>query len=156
MPFVFAEQDGLPDPNTAPQFYEGVAVKRLVAWLIDSLGILGMTLVVWLFGTILTLGFGFFLFGFLYIAIAVIWRAGSIARTSATPGMLLMAIELRNNAGNRLEPGPAVLHTLLYLVLFAFGITVVATMVAMAVTPRRQGLHDLLLGTAAINRPVDA
>jgi uncharacterized RDD family membrane protein YckC len=153
---VYAEQGGLPDPDTAPQFYDGVAVKRLIAWLVDSLGILCITLLVWLLVTILTLGFGVFAFGFIYIAVSVIWRAWSIASTSATPGMLLMAIELRNNAGYRLDPSLAVLHTLIYLLFFAFGITVVATMVAMAVTPRRQGLHDLLLGTAAINRPIDA
>lgn len=145
----------LPDPDAQPQFYAGVAVKRLLAWVADSLGILLVTLLFWLPVTVLTLGFGAVLFGAIWIAVALIWRVWSIAAHSATPGMRVMAIELRSRTGARLDTGEAILHTLLYMVFFGFLVTQFATLVSVAITPWRQALHDMILGTTAINRPAD-
>jgi uncharacterized RDD family membrane protein YckC len=94
----------LPDPDTAPQFYDGVAIKRLLAWVADALGILVVTLLVWLPITVLTLGFGAVLFGAIWLVVALLWRVWSIAQTSATPGMRLMAIELRNRMARASTP----------------------------------------------------
>ncbi|HBH00086.1 MAG: RDD family protein [Rhodobacteraceae bacterium] len=143
----------LPDPDTAPQFYDGVAIKRLLAWVADALGILVVTLLVWLPITVLTLGFGAVLFGAIWLVVALLWRVWSIAQTSATPGMRLMAIELRNRHGARFDTAEAVFHTILYMLFFGFGITLIATLVTIAATRYRQGLHDMLIGSTAINRP---
>jgi uncharacterized RDD family membrane protein YckC len=143
----------LPDPDADPHFFAGLPVKRLLAWLADSLGILAVTLLVWLPATVLTFGFGAVLFGGIWLAVALVWRVWSISATSATPGMRLMAIELRGRDGARFDTGMAIVHTLLYMVFFGFVIAQLATVVTVLVTPHRQTLHDMILGTTAINRP---
>jgi hypothetical protein len=45
------------------------------------------------------------------------------------------------------------IHTGGYLLSWAFFLPQLASMAAMLVTDRRQGLTDLLIGTTAVNRP---
>ncbi len=140
---------GLPDPLTHPEFYRDVAFKRALAWLIDSLLISLLVAVI----VVLTLGIGLFFFWFLYLGVGFAYRVASISAHSATPGMWLMAIELREADGARLAPATALLHTLGYTFSVAFVMPQVLSVVLMVLTPRGQGLSDLFLGTAMINRP---
>jgi uncharacterized RDD family membrane protein YckC len=67
--------------------------------------------------------------------------------------MRLAAIEFRRFDGGPLDPLTAFLHTLGYTVSWAMVLPQLASIACMLVTPRGQGLSDLVLGTVAINRP---
>ncbi|MCC7319843.1 MAG: RDD family protein [Rubellimicrobium sp.] len=140
---------GLPDPRQAPEFYEGVAVKRLVAFVVDSLLTLVLSLLILPFTAFIAL----FFFPFLWGAVAAVYRVVTLARGSATWGMRLMAIELREADGLPLRPRVALLHVAgLYLSCLALPVQAVSVGL-MLLTERGQGLSDLVLGTAMINRP---
>lgn len=139
----------LPDPDHDRAFYDGVPAKRLFAWLVD---VILVTAITFLLG-LLTLSVLWWLWPLTFIAANFLYRAGSIAAWSATPGMQLMNLELRNAMGRRFSGGEAMLHTLGYMVATGFVILQIISIVMMAMGARHQGLHDILIGSAAINRP---
>lgn len=138
----------LPDPEIHAPLYAGVPAKRLVAWVVDSLVIGALTAVVVLGTAFLAL----FILPLVFLAIGFVYRSATLARFSATPGMQLMAIELRGPDGARLGPGLAVAHTALFTLATAVFPLQLVSAGLMAITPRGQGLGDLVLGTAALNR----
>ena len=143
---------GLPDPDTQAEFYADVPIKRAIAWVIDAtLVFLGALLV-----ALLTVGIGFFFFGFLILAIAFAYRTVSLANASATIGMRMVAIEMRNNRGEKFDLPTAALHTLGYQVSVSMVVPQIISIVLMLTTPRAQGLTDHALGTAALNRRAGA
>jgi uncharacterized RDD family membrane protein YckC len=139
----------LPDPDYDHAFYDGVPAKRLFAWLVD---VLIVTVITFILG-LLTLSVLWWIWPLTFIAVSFLYRAGSIAAWSATPGMRLMNIELRNSMGARFSGGEAVLHTLAFMVATGFVILQIISIVMMVLGSRHQGLHDILIGSAAINRP---
>jgi uncharacterized RDD family membrane protein YckC len=139
----------LPDPDYQADFYADVPLKRLVAFVVDTVLILILTVLV----LPLTAFTGLFFFPALAMMVGFLYRVLSIAAGSATPGMRLMAIELRNASRERLDLPQAALHTLLFTVFFSMMLPQLASIALMLTGPRAQGLHDLVLGTAAINRP---
>ena len=139
---------GLPDPVLQPEFYRDVPGKRAIAWFIDALLI---SLVVGIV-VVFTVGIGLFFIGFLFLMIGFAYRVITIAGASATPGMRLMAIELRTGRGERFDLPMAFLHTLGYSLSVSFVFPQILSIILMATTPRGQGLTDLVLGTTAINR----
>lgn len=76
----------------------------------------------------------------------------TLANGSATLGMRLMSIEIRRHDGQRLDLGTAVMHTLGYTLSMSFVLPQIASIILMMTGDRGQGLTDLVLGTAAINR----
>lgn len=144
-----------PDPIHDAQFYEGVPLRRLIAFLIDATLITIIGFVVMAVLTVLTLGFALPLFGIVLTMIGFGYRWLTISSTSATPGMSFLGIELRNAQGLHLTPVEAAVHTGIFLFLMLSVIGWIATVVAILGTERRQGLPDLFLGTVAINRPVE-
>ena len=145
----FDRPAGLPDAYQAPEFYSGVLSKRAIAWIVDLLLITGMTLLAGL----ATLTVGLFLWPLFFLAIGFLYRVTTLANRSATWGMRLMGIELRDVDGERFDGPTAALHVLGYYVSMAFVLPTLASIAAMLMTDRRQGLTDLVLGSAAINRP---
>jgi uncharacterized RDD family membrane protein YckC len=139
---------GLPDPDLHEDFYADVPVKRLIAWVIDTLLILLLTVLVLPF----TAFTGLFYFPLLATVIGFVYRTVTLAGGSATLGMRLVAIELRRANGQRFDVVTAAMHTLLFSIFFSFLLPQAASIILMLTGPRRQALHDLLLGTAAINR----
>ena len=139
----------LPDPVAEPAFYDGVLAKRGIAWAVDVAIITALATL----AGVLTLTVAFFLWPIVVLAIGAAYRVATLATGSATWGMRLMGIELRGHDGERLDPLAAMLHVGGYYASVTFVLPAVASVVAMAVTGRRQGLTDLVLGTAAINRP---
>ncbi len=139
----------LPDPSYDPVFYDGVPAKRLFAWLIDVLLISIVTLILGLVTFTLLL----WIWPIVYLTVSFLYRSLTIAAGSATLGMRLMNIELRGPTGQRLSGTEAALHTLAYLIASGFVIVQLVSVFLMATGARHQGLHDLFLGTAAINRP---
>lgn len=144
-----AAPSALPDPDRAPEFYDGVLAKRALAWVIDVLLITGFTFLVGLF----TLSIGWFLWPITFLVTGFLYRAASLSNRSATWGMRLMGIELRDVAGEPFDGMSAALHVAGYYASMAFVLPALASIAAMFVTDKRQSLTDLLLGSAAINRP---
>ena len=140
---------GLPDPEYDHAFYDGVPVKRLFAWVVD---VIIVTATTFLLG-VLTLTLLWWVWPLVYLAVDFLYRAGSIASGSATLGMRLMNLELRGPTGAQLSRREAILHTLCYMVAAAFVILQLISIIMIALGPRHQGLHDLLLGSAALNSP---
>ena len=142
---------GLPDPVLDAQFYAGVPFKRLIAWIIDAVivGALWMAVVIGTLGT-----FAFFMF-FGLLIVNFVYRAFMVDRYSATLGMMAVGIELRNSRGDRLDRTQAIWHVTLFLGLMVFFFINAISMILMLVNERGQGLHDMALGTTAINRPAE-
>ncbi len=69
---------------------------------------------------------------------------------------MLTGIELRNGRGDRLDRVQSIWHVALFLCLFVFFFVNIISMLMMAFSVRGQGLHDMALGTTAINRPAEA
>lgn len=142
---------GLPDPDSQPEFYQDVTMKRLTAWVLDVIVIVAITFAI----SLLTLGIGFFLWGLIYLAVGFTYRTLTLTGRSATLGMRLFAIELRRHDGHRFDRQTAALHTLgFYLSMTTFVVQLIS-IVMMFTTARGQGLVDMVLGTAAINRAAD-
>lgn len=137
-----------PDPDIQPQFYEGVPSKRLLAWVVDTL-IIGVL-------TLLTIPFTFFIslffLPFVFFMISFAYRVVTLSRGSATWGMRVMAIELRDAQDAPFDVSQAFLHTLGYSLSIMIAPLQLISMVLMLSTERRQGLTDILMGTVALNR----
>lgn len=146
---TYAMPATLPNPDYDPSFYDGVPAKRVFAWLIDIVLISIVTLV----PVLLTFGVLGFFWPILYLVLSFLYRSITISMGSATLGMRLMNIELRNAHGQRLSPTEAAFHTGLYLISWSFVLLQLISIFLMATGSRHQGLHDHILGTAAINRP---
>ncbi len=152
----FAEpMGGLPDPEADRQFYEGVPVKRLVAWLIDLAITLMIGVPIAIFFGVATLGFGFTLFPMVVGAVGFLYSVATMTAGSATWGMWLVGIEFRRGDGTRFDGLTAVLHTAIYTLCFSVIVLQFISCVAILGTRYGQGIPDLILGTTAINRPGD-
>lgn len=138
----------LPNPDTQPEFYADVPVKRLVAFVVDTVVIIGLSLLIVPF----TAFTGLFFFPVLMAVVGFAYRVVTIARSSATWGMRLTAIEFRDANGARFDLTQAFLHTLGLTISFAIPLLQVISIVLMLTDDRAQGLSDRVLGTVAINR----
>ncbi len=139
----------LPDPDRQSVFYDGIPAKRLLAWVVDVVLIFAAMIVVGL----LTLTLAWWLWPLFWVAVSFLYRSLTIGTGSATLGMRLMNIELRNALGQRLNGSEAMVHTGLYLVCASFFLPQILSIASIALGQRHQSVPDLLLGTAAINRP---
>ena len=142
----------LPDPVIQPEFYADVPMKRLLAWLVDTILIALICLLILPF----TAFTGLFFFPLLMLMVGFAYRVITIANRSATWGMRLMAIEFRTAQGERFGLGLATLHTLGTSLSFALPVLQVISVVLMMTTARGQGLTDHLLGSVALNRAAAA
>ena len=135
-------------PITQPQFYRDVAAKRFLAWVIDTIIIVLFSLLIVPFTAFAA---AFFFLGLMAV-VGFMYRVITLATGSATWGMRIMAIEIRDPHGAQLDLGQAFLHTVGYTVSWAVMPLQLISMVLMATSNRGQGLTDVVLGTAAINR----
>lgn len=139
----------LPDPEFQADFYVGVAPKRAVAWLVDTILVALLTAVVVPFTAFVAL----FFLPVLFLVLNFLYRWVTLSTRSATWGMRLGAIEFRRIDGTPFDPATAFLHTLGYTVSMAMVLPQLFSIGLMLIYPRGQGLTDLVLGTVAINRP---
>lgn len=140
---------GHPDPDLDTHFYEGVAMKRAVAWLADTV-LIGLIV---LFILPFTLFLGLFILPLLWLGVGLAYRTVTLAAGSATLGMRLVAIEFRNRHGGPFTPAEAATHTLIYTVGIAFFLIHLLSMALMVMGAKGQGVADHALGSVAINRP---
>lgn len=138
----------LPDPERHAAFYDGVAMRRGLAFGVDFL----LTGAVTLFVVLATAFIALFFLPFVWLAVGFAYRWITLARGSATLGMRLFAIEFRRHDGTPLDGQTAFLHTLGFTLSWAFVVPQVVSAALMVMHPRGQGLTDLVLGTVAIRR----
>lgn len=148
---------GVPDPTTDPQFYDGVPMRRLMAFIIDSAIVLTIWLVVLLMGvvvSVLTLGGAIPMVVLALLGIGVTYRWLFLTQRSATPGMMMVGIEVRAADGSRCDPVTAFLHSAIFVGSLWFLPLAIVGWLLMAVSPYGRALHDAVLGTVVINRPI--
>ena len=138
----------LPDPDSQGEFYADVPLKRLLAFLVDTVLLLLVTVLI----VIVTLGLAAIFLVPVWWLLNLAYRTMTLANSSATPGMRLFAIEFRDTRGQRLDGSAAFLHSLGFMLSFTFFPVQILSMVLMVASPRGQGLSDHFLGTVALNR----
>ncbi len=144
----------LPDPISNPELFEGLLVRRAVAYMIDTMIIGGIALVLALVGLVagfFTLGLGWLALPFV-IAVAVLgYYAGTLGSTSrATVGMKAMDIVLTPARGAPLDGWAILIHPIVFWV--TIWISWPFTILFALFTPRQQLLHDLVTGTLMVRR----
>ena len=143
-----ARHTALPDPELCPEIYDDTPTKRALAWVVDVVAAGVMTAILVPFTAFTAL----FYLPLLYLVVSFCYRWSTLSRGSATWGMRLMAVEIRRGDGAPLDPATAFAHTLAYAVSWTLLPLQIVSGALMAVTARRQGLGDHVLGTAAVNR----
>ena len=150
MAYMTPLSSALPDPDYDADLYRDVLSKRLIAWGID---VVLISVIVALM-TVLSLFIALLFLPFVYFCVSFVYRWLTITAGSATPGMRLMAIELRGRDGQPLDATTALLHTVGYAISVVTFPLQLVSVVMMLTTPRKQGLTDSVFGTAAINRVI--
>ena len=144
------------DPDRNPELFEGVLSRRIVAFLIDAVIVIGpiilLSLFIFVFGLI-TLGIGWLLF-WLLSPIFVIWAIVYVGTTlgspaSATIGMRAMDLEMRIWNGGRMYFLLGAVHAILFWVITG-ALSPLVHLVALF-NRRRRLLQDFLTGTVLIN-----
>lgn len=145
---------GHPDPDMQFDFYDGVPLKRLIAWFIDIAFTAALSLPFMLpfFAIGVVLFFPLLMIPVIWAITGFLYRWFTLSGRSATWGMRLMAIELRDADGHRLSGGTAFWHTLGTTLSFAFPLIQAVSVLFMATGDKGQGLTDMVLGTAMLNR----
>ncbi|MCA1297233.1 RDD family protein [Stappia indica] len=144
------------DPLGSAAYYQDVRTRRALAFLLDVVVVgalcLGAGFLVLLLG-LFTFGLGWFIYPILWQVVALVYAAITLGGPrSATIGMRSAGLELRMWNGGRPDALIGAMHTLLYW----FSVTLLTPLVLAVClfTPRKQLLHDLILGTVVINSAV--
>jgi uncharacterized RDD family membrane protein YckC len=137
-----------------PDLIQGVRTRRIFAFLVDAVAILLISVLGYLFITvlgILTLGLGLLLLGLVFPVVALSYTAFTLGGPkSATPGMQLTGLEMRfMHDGSKMTPLLACGHVLLFW--FGTGIFWPAVVITSLFSSSKRCLHDMLLGTVVIN-----
>lgn len=144
---------GIPDPHRDPQFYQGVPLRRFVAFLIDTAVITVLCLLGAIILVLFTFGLGAVLLPLAFVGTAFVCRWLPLSRNSATLGMVLTGVEVRDARGDYLTPQLAALHTAAFMGTLMFLPLAIIGWIMMAGSPTRRALHDTFLETVVINKP---
>lgn len=146
------------DPDTSPEYFEGVLSRRIVAFVIDlaliTAPIVLASILIFVFG-IVTLTLGWALYWLLPPA-ATIWAIvyfglGVGGERSATIGMRVMDLEMRTWYGAKAYFVLGAVHVILFWISVS-ALTPFILLVAFF-NKRKRLLHDILLGTVIVNNP---
>tara|TARA_B110000902_G_scaffold34770_3_gene36945 strand:- start:8935 stop:9372 length:438 start_codon:yes stop_codon:yes gene_type:complete len=138
----------LPDTIAQAAFYETVPTNRLFVWILDAAIILGICLVVLRFTGFL----GIFFWPLMWLVVGFAYRTITIANRSATWGMRLVSIELRNRTGARLDLTKAIFHTLGYIISIGIFLLQAVSIVLICASMRGQSLIDHVLGAVMLKK----
>lgn len=147
---------GIPDPHRDQQFYNGVPLRRFVAFWIDFVVILVLFVPVLIIGaavTVMTLGLAAPFLMLFFTITGFLYRWAMLRTRSATLGMALTGIEVRDRNGDKCDNSIAFMHTVGFFVTFLAPPLLVIGWLMMANSPHRRVMHDLFIGTVVINRP---
>lgn len=142
------------NPVTEPRLFQGVIGKRFVAFVIDAIIIVLLTVLAYAAVAVLgvvTLGLAWLMFGLVFPAVGLGYNALTIGGpNSATVGQRLMGLEVWMWYGGKVSPLIAAFHALL----FWFSLVVFFPILLWAFfDQRKRCLHDILAGVVVINRP---
>jgi uncharacterized RDD family membrane protein YckC len=144
----------LPDPATAPELFEGVLTRRVVAFIIDLVVMGAMILAFSLVGLILgflTFGLGWVALVFVIPATIVLYYGATLGSPRrATMGMQMMDIVLTPTRGQPLDGWMAIIHAAVFWL--TTWISWPLSLLFALFTPRRQMIHDLVTGTLMVRR----
>lgn len=146
---TYVETDMQPDPDRHAEFYDGVLMKRFLAWVIDLVLITVVTLVIVPFTAFTAL----FFLPVLFLTVGFLYRWVTLSGRSATWGMRMLSIEFLDRNGTRFDPGTALVWTTGYTLSMAFMLPQLLSVALMLLSARGQGLTDHVLGSVAINSP---
>jgi uncharacterized RDD family membrane protein YckC len=144
----------LPDPATAPELFEGVLTRRVIAVVIDLIAMGTMILAFGLLGLIagfLTFGLAWLALVFVVPATIVLYYGATLGSAKrATVGMQMMDIVLTPTRGQPLDGWMAIIHAGVFWI--TAWISLPLSLVFTLFTPRRQMIHDLIVGTLMVRR----
>ncbi len=141
-----------PQPVT-PEQLDGVRTARILSFFIDYAIVILLSIpfaiVVGILG-LLTFGLGWLLYTILPALVAVGYLAMTMGGPNqATVGMAVMGIRIRKIEGGRVDPFLAMLHGVLFWVFASFPPLLLVSLFS----PKKQLLHDLMLGTYVARYP---
>lgn len=142
-----------PDPLAEPDLFDGVLPRRVTAYVLDLVLILGLWVALSMaFGVAGILTFGALTpLGLIVLAVLPVgYHTFFIGRDGATPGMRVFDLEVRSWTGRPPDTSQAFLTT----VLFYASISLTAWLVLLVplFTDRSRTLHDILAGTIVLRR----
>lgn len=144
----------LPDPATAPELFEGLLTRRVAAFFIDLVA-MGAMIVAFSFVGLIA---GFLTFGLAWLALVFVVPATIIlyygatlgSPRRATIGMQMMDIVLTPTRGQPLDGWMAIIHAAVFWL--TTWISWPLSLLFALFTPRRQMIHDLIVGTLMVRR----
>lgn len=149
-----ASRPYLPDPATAPELFDGLLTRRVIAYFIDLAVMVALVLALTVIGAILgvlTFGLAFASLVFVIPAAIVLYYAATLGSPRrATVGMQMMDIVLTPTRGQPLDGWMAILHALVFWL--TFWICWPVSLLFALFTPRRQMIHDFVVGTLMVRR----
>ena len=80
------------------------------------------------------------------------YKAATLSMGSATPGMRIMAIELRHESSHRLDFITSVFHTIGLYVSYAFVLVQLLSIGLIVMRDDRKSLPDMVIGTVMVDR----
>ena len=138
----------LPNPAIQPEFYADIPWKRSMAWAVDAVVTLGLTLIALVATALLTA----FILPLLFAAVSIGYRTFMLSRYGATLGMMLMAIKWRHLNGARPDTMTALIYSAAHTGMWTVFPIQIASIVTILLSPYRQGLHDMVLGTTMLHK----
>lgn len=141
------------DPLIHPELYDGVALRRLLAYAVDMAIIVAILFVPWLIATfVLVVSIGLIalpmaLGSFIFIVLYDVLTIGGPA--SATPGMRLMGLKVIAWSGAKPDNLQALLMSALFWTISSWSILPLAIAL---LNPRWRCAHDFLSGTVVVRR----
>lgn len=145
-----------------PEYYRGVTLRRVLAYLLDGVLVAVLAVMVWIATGMLTLlSFGL-LFPLQALAVALVplaYHALLIAAPgSATLGMRFFNLKVLSLAQDADAGGgrPSLFQAIIQVVAFYGSVAATGSLILIIAlfNPRRRTLHDWLAGTVVVNAPV--
>ena len=141
------------DPLLHPEFYDGVALRRIWAFCLDMI-LLGVVLgIAWAAAAVLVVvSFGLILLPMTLgsLALVVLYDVLTIGGpAAATPGMRAAGLKVVSQTGGRPDNVQALLMSALFWVISSWSILPLAVAL---LNPRWRCVHDFLSGTLVVRR----
>ncbi|MDA4847047.1 RDD family protein [Hoeflea poritis] len=139
------------DSHDSWKLYSGVRSRRILAFFIDYALVLVLCIPVAIlifFIGVFSFGLGWMLYSVLFAVVAlpyVGFTMGGIRQ--ATPGMQIMGVHMVRTDGQLVDPMLAMVHAVLFWI---GNVVFIPILLICLFTPRKQLLHDLLLGVYVI------
>ncbi|WP_419910726.1 RDD family protein [Hoeflea sp.] len=137
------------------KIYEGLRSRRILAFFVDYALVIALCIpgaILIFFIGLFSFGLGWVLYSVLFAIVAlpyVGFTMGGIRQ--ATPGMQIMGVRMVRTDGRMVDPMLAMVHAVLFWV---GNVVFIPILLICLVTPRKQLLHDLLLGVVVIRDDV--